>query len=1207
MAVRIVGADSYNMGRYSSAYVKKIQVQMKPGFFLPKNLSVSELTHNSATVTAEIGRETTECKWMVNDLVLNTTLDGVLSFVGLTEQTEYTVEVQAKDDNGTWTEWSEPLVFVTACAPKALPYTEGFSGEELTACWESSEDVSQAADTITMPEGSYIIVPQVDADLNATQIEVRYESGNAQLTIGTIAGSIDSFEPLQNLDAASNEALVSLQNAPEGHTNIVLMATSGTVKVDEVTVASLGDACFAPTNITLESFSNTSANFTWKAGKEETAWNVTCTVNGVAGEPELVEETPAYELTGLTPGTEQEVKISITSACDESTASAVSEASFSFTTECDLLTITEDASYVADFSAGMPECWADVVPGTNITGGNLSMTGNGEAYIVALPGFTNDLSGLTVMLTAGPGGSENESLDLGYITNVSDPTSFVTIQTLDLGAMESTVKSFELALTDVEASGRLALRSNPNYRLYVYALEVAITPSVERPDARVVATTNSFEVTVTAGQEATAAEVIVVESGADRSTGEVQNVTLQGGVGSIVVNGLEQSVAYDIYVRVSAPSKSLWLELTKSTLCYEGALPYSENFDSFMSGVCTDYKASYNPYPVAPSNPSYPDCWTFLNADVYGQKLVFLADIDGDSYDGVSLYFDQPWLGDMYAVLPSFGRDVRELRLSFKYRMVGQNGTLVVGVMNDPNDDNSFVAVTELTNQQTYTDADISFANAPEGYDYIALKNPEIGYGRLWVDEVRVSCVEDVETVTATVCSGDEFVYAGIVVPAEQLVPGLNVLDYVVPSTADGCDKRYHFEITVNEPAETIVESVVICSSEEPYVNEDYGFNITNPQTMKYYVELPAEEGDCAQLVCLDMKVENPIFTRTVSICKNDLPYEFEINGVMEQFTESGIYDFEVELPSGCDSIVRVDLTVLSNIIETTRTICEGESVLFQGVPHTESGDYAYPLGTFSTECGEDTAILHLTVLPRELHIDTTICPNGRPSDGIQFGTEFITEPGDYERTYENELGCEVTEYLHVVFTELEKIEAIVDVCYGEYFDGYQHTDGRYYGAIESVTKDTTIAIIIGATNDYCGDSLYQTVRPIIIEPTERDTVVTEAELPFMFGDVIVNAPGTFIGKFESAQGCDSIVHLNVQIIGQETMLINPNLSQVVKVENKNIIFETNVLTDVTLYDMLGRLLQVREDVLGSETIEVQISGVYLLKVNGMTYKVVVP
>ena len=366
MAVRIVGADSYNMGRYSSAYVKKIQVQMKPGFFLPKNLSVSELTHNSAVVKAEIGRETTECRWMVNDLVLNTTLDGVLSFVGLTEQTEYTVKVQATDGSGTWTEWSEPLVFVTACAPKALPYTEGFSGEELTACWESSEDVSQAADTITIPEGSYIIVPLVDADLNATQIEVRYESGNAQLTIGTIAGSIDSFEPLQNLDAASNEVLVSLQNAPEGHTNIVLMATSGTVKVDEVTVASLGDACFAPTNITLESFSNTSANFTWKAGKDETAWNVTCTVNGEVNDAVLVE-TPSYELTGLLSGTAQEVEISITSACDEAN-SVASVASFNFTTECDLMTITDDLSYVADFSAGMPDCWTDVVPGTNFSG-----------------------------------------------------------------------------------------------------------------------------------------------------------------------------------------------------------------------------------------------------------------------------------------------------------------------------------------------------------------------------------------------------------------------------------------------------------------------------------------------------------------------------------------------------------------------------------------------------------------------------------------------------------------------------------------------------------------------------------------------------------------------------------------------------------------------------------------------------------------------
>ena len=74
------------------------------------------------------------------------------------------------------------------------------------------------------------------------------------------------------------------------------------------------------------------------------------------------------------------------------------------------------------------------------------------------------------------------------------------------------------------------------------------------------------------------------------------------------------------------------------------------------------------------------------------------------------------------------------------------------------------------------------------------------------------------------------------------------------------------------------------------------------------------------------------------------------------------------------------------------------------------------------------------------------------------------------------------------------------------------------------------IATIIGATNDYCGDSLYLSVRPIIIPETTRDTVVMEDELPFQFGGVTVSGAGTFTGVFESVQGCDSIVHLNVQI-----------------------------------------------------------------------------
>ena len=62
-----------------------------------------------------------------------------------------------------------------------------------------------------------------------------------------------------------------------------------------------------------------------------------------------------------------------------------------------------------------------------------------------------------------------------------------------------------------------------------------------------------------------------------------------------------------------------------------------------------------------------------------------------------------------------------------------------------------------------------------------------------------------------------------------------------------------------------------------------------------------------------------------------------------------------------------------------------------------------------------------------------------------------------------------------------------------------------------------------------------------------------------------------------------------------------------IRVEQNRILLQMDGQADVVLYDMLGRLLQVHKDVMGVETIEVPISGVYLLKVNGMAYKVVVP
>ena len=146
------------------------------------------------------------------------------------------------------------------------------------------------------------------------------------------------------------------------------------------------------------------------------------------------------------------------------------------------------------------------------------------------------------------------------------------------------------------------------------------------------------------------------------------------------------------------------------------------------------------------------------------------------------------------------------------------------------------------------------------------------------------------------------------------------------------------------------------------------------------------------------------VFTDTiVTICANDLPYEW-VDTIFQIGTESGIYCFQyISAVTGCDSIVTLDLHVHRDYLFTeTRNACDGDTVEFRGKRLYESGTYDDLLPTVH---GCDSIYrLTLNVHPvYALSLSDILC-EGVPYTRNGFN---VTEPGTHVLRLKTVHGCD--------------------------------------------------------------------------------------------------------------------------------------------------------------------------------------------------------
>ncbi|MBN1822427.1 MAG: M6 family metalloprotease domain-containing protein, partial [Prolixibacteraceae bacterium] len=206
-------------------------------------------------------------------------------------------------------------------------------------------------------------------------------------------------------------------------------------------------------------------------------------------------------------------------------------------------------------------------------------------------------------------------------------------------------------------------------------------------------------------------------------------------------------------------------------------------------------------------------------------------------------------------------------------------------------------------------------------------------------------------------------------------------------------------------------------------------------------------------------------------------------------------------------------------------TICEGESILFQGNIYDTQGEYEF---TYTNTDGCDSVIvLNLTVLENEYtFLNETICEG----DSFQLGGRFYAETGVYNEVFVNRHGCDSTVILDLEVRETQVLHEYAQICEGNEIQvgSFVLNEGGIYNLVFSDQFGCDSIVVF-----------HLTVFP------ENNIFVSESICPgesYEFGGEIYNSEGIYTHTFQNQYGCDSVVVLDLRINDTKEVFLTENI-----------------------------------------------------------------
>jgi hypothetical protein len=232
--------------------------------------------------------------------------------------------------------------------------------------------------------------------------------------------------------------------------------------------------CPSTTVPVISNISTNSATATWTAVGSETSWDYAVQLSS-AGVP-TTWSTTSSPTASLSLNPQTEYIFYVRANCGGTNGASAWKSSTAFKTLC--APTTSMFENFDSYATGniVPDCWARIVGASN-TAQTISSTtpasGTRNLYqitstpanatIVGLPEFSNVNAGTNWLRFKARVASGTGSLDVGYVTNITDASTFVNIQTINILNSSYTAQDAEYTVivpTSVPANARLAIRNS---------------------------------------------------------------------------------------------------------------------------------------------------------------------------------------------------------------------------------------------------------------------------------------------------------------------------------------------------------------------------------------------------------------------------------------------------------------------------------------------------------------------------------------------------------------------------------------------------------------------------------------------------------------------------------------------------------------------------------------------------------------------------
>jgi len=422
--------------------------------------------------------------------------------------------------------------------------------------------------------------------------------------------------------------------------------------------------------------------------------------------------------------------------------------------------------------------------------------------------------------------------------------------------------------------------------------------------------------------------------------------------------------------------------------------------------------------------------------------------------------------------------------------------------------------------------------------------------------------------VSVSICSGSSYDFNGRILTESN--------EYRDTLTASNtCDSIVILNFTVREPEEFPV-SESICSG------GSYDFNGRILTEANEYRDTLLSSSSCDSIVILTLTVMDPITTTFDDSTCDGLSYPW----AGEFLTEAGSYPDTLMNSEGCDSIAILNLTITpAPVTEISATICEGETYDFDGDILSATGVYETDKVTV---IGCDSLVrLTLTVNPIErtplsesfscagasysvgtnvytttgLYIDTLQSVNGCDSivtldliipdsiitpidtficegDELILNADRLSTTGVHDVVYFASNGCD--SIVRVNLEVLQPVETDMEVilCPGETILVFNNSFGN---STDREVTETEFFSQVGTSSRGCDSTVNLTLTRVAVGPPVLNRTICFNE-SFEVGTSSYTQSGFYRDTIISSFGCDSIVRLDLNVIPQYVSDISPTI-----------------------------------------------------------------